>query len=142
MKIPAKDEYAIKAILELALHFENKRPVRLENISQAQRIPKKFLVQILLRLIHAKIVRSERGASGGYYLAKHPSRVSLADVMQAMNSQLFQAADEMGKRSSLESEKIISQIWSKLEAGIRGDLSMTFDELALKVTKKEIIYQI
>ncbi|MCB0877469.1 MAG: Rrf2 family transcriptional regulator, partial [Thermoleophilia bacterium] len=69
MKISAKAEYAVRAALELAGAHESGAPVKAEKISRAQEIPAKFLESILLDLRRADLVRSQRGAVGGYWLA-------------------------------------------------------------------------
>jgi DNA-binding IscR family transcriptional regulator len=62
MKIPAKIEYAYKAVLELALRYNKENPVQINTICEAQVVPKKFLIHLLLRLKNANIVNSSRGA--------------------------------------------------------------------------------
>src|SRR5215210_390728 len=66
----AKSDYAVRALLELAGAGEG--PVKGERLAQAQEIPLKFLENILIDLRHAGIVRSQRGAEGGYWLARTP----------------------------------------------------------------------
>ena len=81
MTISAKLEYACIAVLELAARFESNEPVRIRDIADAHGIPSRFLVQILLQLKGAGLVQSTRGATGGYWLAKSPEQISLAEVM-------------------------------------------------------------
>ncbi len=61
------------------------KPVSATEIAEIQAIPEKYLVHILLQLKHAGLVRSVRGAHGGYLLAKPPEKISLADVVQAID---------------------------------------------------------
>ena len=70
MKVSAKSDYAVRALLELARRGDG--PVKGERLAQAQDIPLKFLENILIDLRHAGIVRSQRGAEGGYWLAREP----------------------------------------------------------------------
>ena len=72
VKVSAKSDYAVRALLELAVAGEG--PVKGERLAQAQEIPLKFLENILIDLRHAGIVRSQRGAEGGYWLARRPTR--------------------------------------------------------------------
>ena len=72
MRISAKAEYACVAMLELAANYADAQPVRIKAIADAQGIPQRFLVQILLQLKTAGLVASVRGAAGGYQLAKPP----------------------------------------------------------------------
>ena len=72
MRISAKAEYACVAMLELAANCADAQPVRIKAIADAQGIPPRFLVQILLQLKTAGLVASVRGAQGGYQLARPP----------------------------------------------------------------------
>jgi Rrf2 family cysteine metabolism transcriptional repressor len=85
MRLSAKAAYACLAMLELAAHHTDAQPVRLRAIAQAHRIPPRFLVQILLQLKAAGLVESTRGSSGGYQLARSPSDISLAEVINAID---------------------------------------------------------
>ncbi len=85
MRVSAKAEYACIAMLELAANHEAPQPVRIKDIAEAHGIPSRFLVQILLQLKGAGLVRSVRGASGGYHLARPPEKISLADVVNVID---------------------------------------------------------
>src|SRR5438270_7819766 len=85
MRISAKAEYACVAMLELAANHADAQPVRIKAIADAQGIPQRFLVQILLQLKTAGLVASVRGASGGYQLAKRPDSITLAAVINAID---------------------------------------------------------
>lgn len=74
-----KTKYAIKALMFLARQNE-REPIRTVEIAEKERIPKKFLEQILLDLKKAAFVSSKQGASGGYYLLKSPEQINLADI--------------------------------------------------------------
>lgn len=84
MKLTRKSEYACLALIELARFF-NKRPLKTREITDAQKIPKKYLEQILLSLKNNGYVKSIRGASGGYVLAKQPSEIHLAEIVRLMD---------------------------------------------------------
>lgn len=79
-----KCKYAIHALVYLAERYE-KGPIRIQEISIAQNIPKKFLETILLELRNAQILHSKKGKSGGYYLHKKPEEVNLMDVIRIMD---------------------------------------------------------
>src|SRR5881628_1076906 len=83
MRISAKADYAVRAALELAAAPDGE-PVKGEKLAEAQDIPLQFLEHILLELKHAGIVRARRGARGGYWLAKPPDDVTIADVIRAV----------------------------------------------------------
>jgi Rrf2 family protein len=82
MRVSAKVDYAVRAGAELAAAGDG--PVKGERIAQAQEIPLKFLENILLDLKHAGLVQSQRGVEGGYWLARPPEEITLADVIRAV----------------------------------------------------------
>ena len=87
MKLSAKTEYACLAVLSLAQDFATDRPAQIRRIAAEQRIPDRFLVQILLELKRSGLVTSTRGAAGGYRLARPPHEISLADVIEAVEGE-------------------------------------------------------
>lgn len=84
MKLTAKTEYALLAMLQLAADYELGDPVQIRAIADEHGIPSRFLVQILLQLKSAALVTSTRGAAGGYRLARPPREISLAEVIDAI----------------------------------------------------------
>ena len=87
MRISAKADYAVRAVVELAA-AEGDKPIKAERVATAQQIPLNFLENILGELRHAGIVRSHRGAEGGFRLAKPPTEVTVADVIRAVEGPL------------------------------------------------------
>ncbi len=87
MRISAKADYAVRATVELAAAADDK-PVKAERIATAQDIPLNFLENILGELRHAGIVRSHRGAEGGFRLAKPADELTIADVIRAVEGPL------------------------------------------------------
>ena len=87
MRISAKADYAVRAAVELAA-APDERPVKAERIATSQDIPLNFLENILGELRHAGIVRSQRGADGGFRLARPADRVTVADVIRAVDGPL------------------------------------------------------
>ena len=87
MRISAKADYAVRAAVELAAAAGDK-PVKAEKIATAQNIPLNFLENILGEMRHAGIVRSHRGAEGGFRLAKPAEQVTIADIIRAVEGPL------------------------------------------------------
>jgi Rrf2 family transcriptional regulator, cysteine metabolism repressor len=85
MKLSAKTEYACLAMLQLAGEYSSGEPLQIRRIADEHGIPSRFLVQILLQLKGASLVASTRGAAGGYRLAKPPSQITLAEVIEVMD---------------------------------------------------------
>jgi Rrf2 family protein len=77
-----KSKYAIKALLALAKNYGDGIPLRISSISESEHIPRKFLEAILLELRNQGFVGSKMGASGGYYLAKHPEEIMLSTIIR------------------------------------------------------------
>jgi Rrf2 family protein len=91
MRVSAKAEYALRAVLEIAA--DENPPVKRDAIAQAQHIPVKFLEAILSELKHAGIVRSQRGSEGGYALARPAEEITVADVMRVIEGPLASVRD-------------------------------------------------
>ena len=79
-----KCKYAIHALVYLAERFQQ-GPVHIQEIAEAQHIPKKFLEAILLELRNAKVLHSKKGKGGGYYLYKKPQDVNLIEIIRLMD---------------------------------------------------------
>lgn len=79
-----KTQYAFKALMHLA-HEYDKGPVLIADISKKRKIPLKFLENILLELKRAEILDSKKGKGGGYFLAKHPKKIPLAEVLRLVD---------------------------------------------------------
>ena len=84
MELSCKSEYALLALLELALHHDRGEPIQIRQISAQQHIPDRYLEQLLAILRRAGLVRSQRGAKGGYFLAKEPRKTSLYEVVSCL----------------------------------------------------------
>ncbi|MFA6600741.1 MAG: Rrf2 family transcriptional regulator [Candidatus Omnitrophota bacterium] len=140
MKLPAKIDYACRAMLELSGHANDSIPLQLSDLAKAQRIPKEFLVQILSRLKDAGLVGSSRGMGGGYYLTRHPSSISLAEVLAAVDSHILERVKL--SKSSLESEKLISGIWDRANQLLASELQMNFEDLLARLRGFYVDYQI
>ncbi|HXV53785.1 MAG TPA: Rrf2 family transcriptional regulator [Solirubrobacterales bacterium] len=114
----AKAEYAVRAVMELAAG--EGEPVKRDRIVAAQAIPPKFLENILSELRHAGLVESQRGSEGGYWLARDPAEVTVADVMRAVEGPL--ASVRSSRPETLEYEGLaepLQIVWVALRATIR-----------------------
>lgn len=87
MKLSTKGEYASRAMVELSACY-GQGPVPIRIISLRQAIPQQFLEQILLLLRRAGYVKSKKGPNGGYYLAKHPGQITVAEIIRVMDGPL------------------------------------------------------
>jgi Rrf2 family protein len=118
VKVSAKSDYAVRALLELATADE--RPVKGERLAQAQEIPLKFLENILIDLRHAGIVRSQRGADGGYWLARGPDEVTIGEVIRAVDGPLASVRGEAPEDLAYDGAAASLQtVWIALRASLR-----------------------
>lgn len=89
MKISKKGEYALKALIEMAINHERGGNVTLINkIAEKENIPQKYLEHILLNLKNGGILTSKRGVGGGYSLSRPPEKISLGDVIRIVEGPL------------------------------------------------------
>ncbi|MBU6535887.1 RrF2 family transcriptional regulator [Streptomyces sp. NPDC057245] len=93
MRISARADYAVRAVLELAVRQQD-CPVRAEDVAAAQDIPHKFLEGILADLRRAGVVGSRRGGGGGYRLARDASAITVADVIRAVDGPIVSVRGE------------------------------------------------
>ena len=124
MRVSAKVDYALRAVLELAAAPPGF--VKAERLAAAQEIPLKFLENILLELRRAEIVASQRGAEGGYRLAKPAAEVSVADVIRAVEGPI--ATVRGARPEEVEytgSAGPLRDVWIELRASMRGVLEET-----------------
>jgi Rrf2 family protein len=126
VKVSAKSDYAVRALLELAQAGEG--PVKGERLAQGQTIPLKFLENILIDLRHAGVVRSQRGAEGGYWLARAPESISIGEVIRAVDGPLAsvrgEAPEDLDYNGAAEH---LQTVWIAVRASLRS----VVDELTL-----------
>jgi len=85
IKLSTKGRYGTRLMLNLALHYEEgKEAVVLKNISNEEDLSIRYLEQIIIPLKIHKLVKSVRGAGGGYTLAKHPSEITLCAIIEVL----------------------------------------------------------
>jgi Rrf2 family protein len=107
-------------------------PQKGERIAQAQAIPLKFLENILLDLKHAGLVQSQRGAEGGYWLAKAPKQIVLAEVIRAVEGPIANVRGERPEQVEYAgAAKPLRDVWVAVRANLRAVLeSVTLADLA------------
>ncbi len=114
MRVSAKAEYACIAMVELAANFGEPQPVRLKSIAEAHGIPQRFLVQILLQLKGIGLIVSVRGALGGYQLARRPEKISLVEIIHAIDAPAPARSSSEG--ASSPAVQAVRAVWRKVQA--------------------------
>ncbi|MDP8257535.1 MAG: Rrf2 family transcriptional regulator [Candidatus Alcyoniella australis] len=141
IKISAKAEYAVLAVMELAIRKENPEPSKIRDIAKAQGIPEKYLVQILIQLQRADFVRSVRGARGGYNLAMDPNEIKIVDVVAAVDGPI-KAPSKRGKQQD-KARIMLSSLWDEVYKRTSNCLSdITISTLVAQYQGGEQMYYI
>ena len=122
MRISAKADYAVRAALELAAAREGE-PVKGADLATRQEIPLQVLEHILLEMKHARLVQARRGAKGGYWLARDPTEITVADVIRAVEGPLANihenAPEELHYGGAAEK---LRDVWVAVRAALRSVL--------------------
>ena len=145
MKITYRGDYALKAILDLAINQD--KIVTIHDLAARAQIPIKFLEQVLLDLKRGGFVESRRGKVGGYLLAKHPSQIRIGDLIRYIDGPLEPiACTEKNYSGCTDIYKCTFRKIFKQVAQATSDIvdNITFEDLAKQVgTQSEIFsYQI
>ena len=128
MRISQKLEYACRAAVCLAKHYDGTSVVKVEEIASQEAIPASFLVQILNELKRSELVQSRRGKAGGYTLNRPPAAISLADLVQALDPGLLDAPSNPQGQSGPG----LHAAWAELSRMVAAQLSQTtLDSLAV-----------
>jgi Rrf2 family protein len=121
VKVTAKADYAVRAVLELAA--ADGGLVKADRIAEAQGIPRHFLDNILTDLRRAGIVATHRGAEGGSRLARPASAIAVADVMRAIEGPLAAVRDIRPESLSYDGPaERLPEVWIAVRAALRGVL--------------------
>lgn len=89
MKLSKKGEYALKALIELAIDYDKGEAATLiSEVARRKAIPQKYLEQILLNLKNTGILEAKRGVGGGYTLSRPPENISLGQIIRAVEGPL------------------------------------------------------
>ena len=135
MRISAKGEYAIKAMLDLAMH-PGRTLVPIQEIASRQAIPQRYLEQVLLALKRAGLLTSKRGSTGGYHLTKAPDEITVGAVLRAVDG--GHAPFESGshaRRNGAGSD--LGELWSEIGEAVAGVVDRwTLGDLVARAEEK------
>ena len=119
MRMSAKAEYAVRAMIQLATVDEGVL-VKTDDLAKAQGIPPQFLVDILSDLRTDRLVRSHRGRDGGYELARPAAEISIADVLRCIDGPLASVRDiGLGDLPYSGPTAALTDVWRALRASMR-----------------------
>lgn len=112
MELSCKSEYALLALLELATHYQTGEPLQIRQIAAQQNIPDRYLEQLLANLRRGGLVKSQRGAKGGYLLAREPWKITLLEVLGCVEGLDAQPREDEANPKTVEST-VVQEIWQE-----------------------------
>jgi Rrf2 family transcriptional regulator, cysteine metabolism repressor len=125
MKLSTRTRYAMRAILELANNY-GKGPLQTRVIAQNQDISTKYLEQIMSALKSTGLIRSQRGAKGGYVLANPPEKIKLSDVFDVFEGPVVTVECVANENyCSRAADCIARQVWGEVQRAVRNVLQST-----------------
>lgn len=136
MKLSTKTRYATRAMLELADHF-GKGPLQTRIIAKHQEISIKYLEQLMASLKSAGVVRSHRGAKGGYVLSQPPEKIKLSEIFDIFEGPVVTVecvANE--KYCDRAGDCVARQVWCEIQKAIKGILESITLQDALDKAKQ------
>ncbi|HEY9845667.1 MAG TPA: Rrf2 family transcriptional regulator [Candidatus Caenarcaniphilales bacterium] len=110
MELSCKSEYALLALLELAVCYQDNEPLQIRQIAVRQNIPDRYLEQLLASLRRCGIVRSQRGAKGGYLLAREPRKISILEVVDCLEGLESQSSEKSFATETIE-KTVVRDAW-------------------------------
>ncbi len=142
IRLPKKLLFAVEAVLDIAYNAGT-QPVQSKEITARQGIPRRYLEQVLQKLVRANILSGVRGPRGGYLLARERRRITLGDITRVISA--ADAGEQDGVEngdSALESDlnaKVVRPIWDGMQEQLMEKLdSVTIEELCLKAKEAGI----
>ena len=135
MKLSTKGKYGLRAMIDLA-RFSETEPVSIGCIAARQKLSERYLEQLFSLLKKAGLVKSIRGASGGYVLAQEASEISVGDVLRALEGNLepVRCAAFYSEEGCMASEECVTKyVWQK----INDSINKTVHEIKLDELVKE-----
>lgn len=138
MKLSTKEKYGLRALLDLAVYSE-KGPVSISSIAARQNISERYLEQLVGKLKKAGMVKSIRGAQGGYQLSKDPSSISVGDILRTLEGSL-RAVECPGLREDQGCEEadfcVTKYVWQKMNDSITQAVDdITLEQLIIESKK-------
>ncbi|WP_300383243.1 Rrf2 family transcriptional regulator [Clostridium sp.] len=130
MKLSTKGRYGVKAMVDLAIHYGN-LPVSIKTISERQNISEYYLEQLFSPLRRAELIRSIRGAQGGYVLNREPRDITVADVMNVLEGPVEIAECIEGTECDNIDFCATRLLWEKIKNSI--------DEVMENITLQDIV---
>lgn len=121
MRFTAKTEYAVRAIIEIALVSDDK-PAQVREIASKQAIPERFLEQVMAALKKASLIESIRGAQGGYRLTRPASEITMAQIIEAIEGpmQVMECLSKDNEHQKCHQASLcaVKDVWASVQSSI------------------------
>ncbi|MDD4767449.1 MAG: Rrf2 family transcriptional regulator [Desulfotomaculaceae bacterium] len=135
MRLSTRGHYGLKAMFDLAQNYGS-GPISLKTVAERQNLSDHYLEQLIAMLRKAGLVKSMRGAKGGYFLAREPSKIKVGDVIRALEGPIapVHCVSEKDPGSCNEADYCITRtVWVRVRDGLAELLdSITLADLCLK----------
>ena len=130
MKLSTKGRYGLKAMFQLAIYI-NEGPVSLKTIASKQNISEQYLEQIFSSLKKSGLVKSVRGAQGGYLLGKEPKDITVGDILIVLEGPVSLSDCVLDEDVCENSGKCVTKVvWEKMKKGIEDVInSITLQDM-------------
>ena len=140
MRITTQGDYALRCILNIAANGL-RGPVPISRIAQDEGLPLDYIEQLLMKLRRYKLIKSIRGVKGGYLLEKKPSKISVKDVIEAVEGEAFEVIcgrqkHSNGRACSDFSGCVLKDVWHGLKSHIEGYLEKETIQTLLSRSKR------
>ena len=137
MKISTKGRYALRLMLDLAIHSEGSA-VPLRDVAQRQEISDKYLEQIVTQLSRAGLVRSVRGAGGGYLLTRTPEGYTVGEILRVLEGSLAPVSCADGVGCCERADRCVTvEVWREIQAAVDGVVDhLTLADLVRRYREK------
>lgn len=141
LRLPRKALYALEAVVDIAFNARPD-PVQAKEITRRQGIPPRYLEQVMQQLVHAGVLKGVRGPRGGYVLARERRRISVGDIVQAIQALERDGAEEIGESRSDLGQRIVRPLWAEIEADLMTRLqAITLEDLCRRAREAGIRMQ-
>ena len=135
-RLSKKTMFAIEAVLDVACHMGD-HPVRSGDITERQRIPKRYLEQVLQHLVRAGILNGKRGPRGGYRLGREQRRITLGEVVRVVRKLEAEAEFTDLEIGSPLAHEVVWPMWEKLRDDMMAQLdNITIEDLCERARAK------
>ncbi|MGE5405438.1 MAG: RrF2 family transcriptional regulator [Candidatus Saccharibacteria bacterium] len=139
MKLSTKGRYGLRAMLDMALH-QDQGPITVNSIADREGLSDRYLEQLMVPLKKVGLVKSVRGAQGGYILAKEPKDITVGDIIRALEGPVapVDCVSEDRPEECSRSEACVTRIvWAKIRDSISEVLdSFTLEDLVIETKKR------